>query len=84
MFVYQLRQEGLPQNMIKERQVTMTVSAHIDALHQKHAHLENCILDEQSRPMPDFASISALKKRKLRIKEELESLEAPPQRRASA
>lgn len=62
----------------------MTVSAHIDALQEKHAQLENYIFDEQTRPMPDFSAISAMKKRKLRIKEELEALEAPPLRRANA
>lgn len=54
----------------------MTVIAHIDALHGKHANLETSIREEQSRPMPDFANISALKKRKLQVKQELASLEA--------
>lgn len=62
----------------------MTVSAHIDALHDKHAHLEARIADEQSRPMPDFAAISALKKRKLLIKEELETLETQAPKRMNA
>lgn len=62
----------------------MTVSAHINALQQKHAHLEASITDEQSRPMPDFAAISALKKRKLLLKEDLETLEADVPRRANA
>lgn len=61
----------------------MTVSAHLDALHEKHAHLETCIFDEQARPMPDFAAIAELKKRKLRLKEEIETLEASLQRRAT-
>lgn len=60
----------------------MTVLAHIHALHEKHAQLETSIFDEQSRPMPDFAAISELKKRKLRIKEEIESLEATHPKRA--
>jgi hypothetical protein len=60
----------------------MTVSAHIDALQEKHAHLETLLTDEQSRPMPDFTAIAALKKRKLRIKEELSSLDAQQPRRA--
>lgn len=62
----------------------MTVSAHIDALHEKHANLEASILDEQSRPMPDFTAISALKKRKLFIKEELRALEQRVPKRANA
>lgn len=60
----------------------MTVSAHIDALQEKHAHLEARLIDEQSRPMPDFAAIASLKKRKLRLKEELSSLATAEPRRA--
>lgn len=62
----------------------MTVSAHIDALHEKHSSLENQLASEQSRPMPDFSTISALKKRKLRLKEELEALEQQTPRRLNA
>ena len=54
----------------------MNITAHINALHDKHAYLETCLLDEQSRPMPDFATISLLKKRKLRLKEELDHLQS--------
>ncbi len=45
--------------------------SHVSALQLKHAGLERQIIDEQSRPLPDLATIQALKKRKLRIKEEL-------------
>ena len=62
----------------------MTVSAHIDALHRKHADLESALIEEQSRPMPDFTVISALKKRKLLIKEELRMLAQQQPRRAQA
>lgn len=58
----------------------MTVLAHIDALTGKHANLEASIRAEQSRPMPDFAAISALKKRKLQVKQELNALGADRQR----
>jgi hypothetical protein len=44
---------------------------HVSALQMKHAGLERQIQDELSRPMPDLATIQALKRRKLRIKEEL-------------
>ena len=40
----------------------------------KHAGLERQIQEELSRPMPDNAVIQTLKKRKLRIKEELEHI----------
>lgn len=48
--------------------------SHASALQFKHAGLERRIAEEQNRPMPDLAMIQTLKKRKLRIKEELEHL----------
>lgn len=45
--------------------------SHVSALQLKHAGLERQIHAELSRPMPDLAMIQSLKKRKLRIKEEL-------------
>jgi hypothetical protein len=49
-------------------------ASHLSALQLKHAAFERQIQDEMSRPMPDNAVIQTLKKRKLRIKEELEHL----------
>ncbi len=46
-------------------------SSHISALQLKHAGIERQIHDELSRPMPDAALIQALKRRKLRLKEEI-------------
>ncbi len=46
-------------------------STHIDALQSKHAGLEAKLREELSRPAPDASTIQDLKKRKLRIKEEL-------------
>jgi len=46
-------------------------TSHVSALQLKHAGLEKQLQDEMSRPMPDNATIQDLKKRKLRIKEEL-------------
>ena len=48
--------------------------SHFSALQLKHAGLERRIDEEQSRPMPDYAAIQTLKRRKLRIKEELEHI----------
>jgi hypothetical protein len=45
--------------------------SHVSALQLKHAGLERKIAEEMSRPAPDHAIVQALKKRKLRIKEEL-------------
>lgn len=47
-------------------------TSHLSALQLKHAGLERRLQEEMSRPMPDIAVIQTLKKRKLRIKEELE------------
>lgn len=53
----------------------MSILARFDALNEKHAQLENLLSAEQARPMPDFAVITGLKKRKLRLKEEMEQVE---------
>jgi len=45
--------------------------SHVSALQLKHAGLERQIRDELNRPLPDLAMIQQLKRRKLRIKEEL-------------
>ena len=46
-------------------------SAHINALQMKHDGLEMRLKDELQRPVPDAATIQAIKKQKLRIKEEI-------------
>lgn len=46
-------------------------SAHVDALQSKHAGLEARLHEEMNRPAPDMAKIQALKKQKLRVKEEI-------------
>ena len=46
-------------------------SSHVSALQLKHAGIERQLAEEMSRPVPDQSMIQALKKRKLRIKEEL-------------
>lgn len=45
--------------------------SYVSALQLKHAGLERQIEAELSRPMPDHVTVQSLKKRKLRIKEEL-------------
>ena len=49
-------------------------STHVSALQLKHAGIERLLEQEQNRPMPDVVTIQTLKKRKLRIKEELEHI----------
>lgn len=49
----------------------MTEHAHVASLEHKHADLEAMIAEEAHRPHPDTIRITALKKAKLRIKEEM-------------
>lgn len=49
------------------------VSSHVSALKSKHAGIEARLREEMNRPAPDTATIQALKKKKLLIKEELAS-----------
>jgi hypothetical protein len=46
-------------------------SSHLNALQSKHAVLERLIAQEMARPSPDGILVKDLKRRKLRIKEEL-------------
>ena len=46
-------------------------TAHYSALEAKHASLDARIADEEGRPAPDQTVIADLKKRKLRVKEEM-------------
>jgi hypothetical protein len=49
-------------------------ASHDSALHLKHAGIERQIQEEMGRPAPNYVMIQSLKKRKLRIKEELEHI----------
>lgn len=49
-------------------------ASHLSALQLKHAGLERQIQEEMNRPMPDVAAIQQLKKKKLRLKEELHQI----------
>jgi hypothetical protein len=46
-------------------------ASHANALQLKHAGLERQLAEERGRPMPDVITIQLLKKRKLRLKEEI-------------
>ena len=52
----------------------MQQTSHYSALEAKHAVLDRQIADESHRPMPDATALAALKKQKLRIKEEMVAL----------
>ncbi|HEX8401131.1 MAG TPA: DUF465 domain-containing protein [Allosphingosinicella sp.] len=47
---------------------------HISALANKHADLDARIAREEQRPQPDMATLSRLKKEKLKLKEEITGL----------
>ncbi len=48
--------------------------AHVLALQAKHAGLEARIIEESQRPSPDMATLTRLKKEKLKVKEEMTGL----------
>ncbi|HEY0105241.1 MAG TPA: DUF465 domain-containing protein [Rhizomicrobium sp.] len=52
----------------------MALQGHIQELSEKHKKLEERIHDEMAHPDWDEAQVAALKKEKLRIKDELERL----------
>ena len=54
----------------------MSLEVHIHELHERHRQLEAEIDHEILSPSGDDLAIAELKKRKLRLKEEIERLEA--------
>jgi len=52
----------------------MALESRIRELSVRHQSLERAIEDEISRPVADSTRLTALKRQKLRLKEELESL----------
>ncbi|MEO0030615.1 MAG: hypothetical protein RIS94_373 [Pseudomonadota bacterium] len=46
-------------------------TSHFSALQSKHAGLERQLAEEMARPVPDGTMVTELKRRKLRVKEEL-------------
>ncbi len=54
----------------------MPVQEHIEALRVKHLSLKHKIDEENQRPHPDDFRLNDLKRRKLRIKDEIALLEA--------
>jgi hypothetical protein len=54
----------------------MALLGHINHLSNQHKKIENIIQSEMTNPDWDEARVAALKKQKLRIKDELERLRA--------
>jgi len=52
----------------------MDLHARLDALKERHAALEQRILDEDKRPLPDSDLLIRLKVEKLHLKDEMEKL----------
>ncbi len=50
----------------------MRQDARSESLKAKHAEIETILTEEERRPFPDFVMVQELKKRKLRVKDELE------------
>ncbi|MGB7417865.1 MAG: YdcH family protein [Erythrobacter sp.] len=51
--------------------VSSAANSHVNALQSKHAGLEARLRAEMARPQPDTAMIQTLKRKKLRLKEEI-------------
>ena len=56
----------------------MAIEARIRELGSRHQNLDKAIHDELSRPAADASKLQDLKRRKLRLKEEMEALRARP------
>tara|TARA_R110002167_G_scaffold222576_3_gene427519 strand:- start:246 stop:416 length:171 start_codon:yes stop_codon:yes gene_type:complete len=54
----------------------MTPNRDIELLQQRHHHLEDQIRNEATRPARDDLKINALKKEKLRIKDQMQQLQS--------
>lgn len=52
----------------------MDLHVHLDALKERHAALEQLILDEDQRPRPDSDLLVRLKIEKLHLKDQMERL----------
>lgn len=57
-------------------EVSLAEDARLSALKSQHASLENQLREELGRPLPDDNLVHSLKKQKLRIKDELASLQS--------
>ena len=53
----------------------MSTVQRIESLKFKHAQIDQRLHSEATRPMPDEAVLHALKKQKLQIKDELQTLQ---------
>lgn len=54
----------------------MSIAQRIESLKTKHADIDKQLDQEAARPHPDESTLHSLKKQKLHIKDELQSLSA--------
>jgi hypothetical protein len=54
----------------------MGQDARNDSLRSKHAEIEHILFEEERRPLPDFNLVHELKRKKLKIKDELQRIVA--------
>jgi hypothetical protein len=52
----------------------MGQDARHEALKAKHAEIETILFEEERRPLPDFQLVHELKRKKLKIKDELQRI----------
>ncbi len=52
----------------------MSIKERVSSLQEKHASLEQNLMDENRRPAPDSVAIKSIKREKLNIKDELERI----------
>ena len=50
----------------------MSLASHVESLKRKHAKLEDEIAESERHPGTDHVQIAALKREKLRVKDEIE------------
>jgi hypothetical protein len=55
---------------------SMSTSARLESLRQRHASLEGRIFDEDNRPRPDSDALTRLKLEKLHVKDEMERIQS--------
>ena len=65
-----------PQRSTLGKESRMSLQARLESLKQRHAGLETRITEEDRRPRPDEDNLARLKLEKLRLKEEMERIQA--------
>jgi hypothetical protein len=60
---------------VYQEEAAMSVQDRIEALREKHASLERALDEEIHRPLPNQEAVHDLKRQKLRIKDEIFTLE---------